>query len=61
MRVNSLPPEIRTQAENSYRTFKIDPTHKGLDFKKLAGTKDLYSVRIGTLSGLGTNEPKNGS
>ncbi len=47
MRVNSLPPEIRTQAENSYRTFKIDPTHKGLDFKKLAGTKDLYSVRIG--------------
>ncbi len=27
--------------------FKRDPSHRALDFKKLAGTKDLYSVRIG--------------
>ena len=43
----ALPAEIRQQAESAYRMFKRDPSLKGLDFKKLAGTKDLYSVRIG--------------
>ena len=43
----SLPPEIRKQSESAYRTFKKNPSHMGLDFKKLAGTRDLYSVRIG--------------
>ena len=27
--------------------FKRDPSHRALDFKKLAGTKNWYSVGIG--------------
>ena len=43
----ALPPDIQRQAQSAYRTFKKDPSYPGLDFKKLAGTKDLYSVRVG--------------
>lgn len=42
-----LPNEIQDQARRAYRLFRADPSHPSLRFKKVSGTEDIYSVRIG--------------
>jgi hypothetical protein len=42
-----LPQEIQDQARRAYRLFRADPSHPSLRFKKVSGTEDIYSVRIG--------------
>jgi hypothetical protein len=42
-----LPVEIQQDAKRAYRLFKSNPAHPGLQFKKLEGEGDIYSVRIG--------------
>ena len=42
----SLDPRIQEAARRSYRLFAIDPEHPSLRFKKLAGSKSVWSVRI---------------
>lgn len=42
-----LPKEIQKLADKNYRLLKTDPSHPSLQFKKLGGTKNLWSVRIG--------------
>ena len=42
-----LPSEVRRAAVQAYRRFRQDPSHPGLQFKKIEGEDDLYSVRVG--------------
>lgn len=41
-----LPTRIQQQARRAYRVFKTDPSHPGLEFKKLPPHQDIWSVRI---------------
>lgn len=42
-----LPDEIKNQARKSYRLWRQNPAHPGLQFKKIHSREDLYSVRVG--------------
>jgi mRNA-degrading endonuclease RelE of RelBE toxin-antitoxin system len=42
-----LPEPVRTHALRAYRLFQSNPAHRGLNFKKVEGTSNVYSVRIG--------------
>lgn len=42
-----LPKDVQVQARGSYALFSSSPFHPGLQFKKLAGFPDGWSVRIG--------------
>jgi hypothetical protein len=41
-----LPSRIQQQARRAYRLFKTDPSHPGLEFKKLPPHQDIWSVRV---------------
>ena len=38
---------MQRDAKQAYRLFRTNPAHLGLQFKKLEGEDDIYSVRIG--------------
>ena len=42
-----LPLDAQQDAKRAYRLFQSNPAHPGLQFKKLEGDDDIYSVRIG--------------
>ena len=42
-----LPPDARQQARKAYVLFRENASHPGLRFKKIEGTANLYSVRVG--------------
>lgn len=42
-----LPAEVQDQAKRAFRTFRSNPFHPGLQFKKLEGEERMYSARIG--------------
>ena len=44
---SSLPSGVQKDAQRAYRLFLSNPAHPGLQFKKLEGEEDVYSVRIG--------------
>src|ERR1700683_5236932 len=44
---SNLPIDAQQDAKRAYRLFQSNPAHPGLQFKKLAGEDDIYSVRIG--------------
>jgi hypothetical protein len=44
---SNLPFDVQQDAKRAYRLFQSNPAHPGLQFKKLAGEDDIYSVRIG--------------
>lgn len=41
-----LPMEVRRQAREAYRLFKIDPHHPSLHFKKVHARQPIYSARV---------------
>jgi len=41
-----LPQDIQRRARAAYRRFAIDPTHPGLQFKRLHSSLPLWSVRV---------------
>ncbi|GAC1658769.1 MAG: hypothetical protein NVS9B15_20700 [Acidobacteriaceae bacterium] len=41
-----LPGSVQKSAVRSYQRFRRDPRHPSLQFKKIEGTKDVYSARI---------------
>jgi len=43
----ALPEDARLAAQSAYRTFRSNPAHPGIQFKRLEGHDDVYSVRIG--------------
>jgi hypothetical protein len=45
--LDSLPPQVRAQAERSYELFRSNPKHPGLRFKPVHPSRPIYSVRIG--------------
>ncbi len=44
--LNQLPEQIQQMARERYADFIKDPGLPGLRFKKLQGTRDLWSVRL---------------
>jgi len=44
---SDLPFNVQRDANRAYRLFQNDPTHPGLQFKKLEGEDSIYSARIG--------------
>lgn len=44
---DALPETIRDRARTVYASWKINPHHPSHSFKQIAGTKDIYSIRIG--------------
>ncbi len=44
---NRLPGYVKRQARRAYKLFKANPNHPGLNFKKIQGRSNIYSVRIG--------------
>jgi len=42
----ALDSVVRKDAKQAYMLFEFSPDHPSLRFKKLSGTKDIWSVRI---------------
>lgn len=45
--LESLPPEVREQAERAYALWRLDPYHPSLQFKQVSRRQQIYSVRVG--------------
>lgn len=43
----ALPADVQQDAKRAYGLFRVNPAHPSLQFKKLEGEDNLYSVRIG--------------
>lgn len=43
----ALPSHVRAQARHAYLRFMEDPEHPSLQFKKLKGPRNFWSVRFG--------------
>ena len=43
---NDLPKEIQELANKSYNIFKENPSHPGLQFKKVGKKQPVYSARV---------------
>jgi len=43
----SLPDQVRLQARRAYQLFRQNPSHPGLNFRKVDEENNIYSVRIG--------------
>lgn len=43
----NLPIEVRRRARQTYLLWKEDPTHPGVQFKRVHPRRHIYSVRIG--------------
>lgn len=41
-----LPVDIRLQAREAYKRFKLNPYHPSLHFKKVHARRPIYSARI---------------
>jgi hypothetical protein len=44
---NALSPEIQKLAAKNYELWLRDPHHRSLHFRRLQGSKDRFSVRVG--------------
>ena len=42
-----LPDATQSQARKAYRLFRQNPSHPGLNFKKVDGENNIYAARIG--------------
>ena len=44
---SNLPAPIQIRAREAYRLFAANPNHPSLQFKKVHGTRPIYSARVG--------------
>ena len=44
---DELPATVQTQARQAYTLFTANPDHTSLQFKKLQGSGEFWSVRLG--------------
>jgi hypothetical protein len=44
---SDLPLDVQEDARRAYRLFRSNPSHPGLQFKKVEGQDDVYSARVG--------------
>lgn len=42
----NLPQDVQVRARRAYQLFRRNPAHPGLNFKKVEGQRDIYSVRV---------------
>ena len=42
-----LPNEIKNLARKNYQLWRANPSHPGLQFKRIHQTEPIYSVRVG--------------
>lgn len=42
----ALPETVKNQARKAYRLWRQDPSHPGLQFKKIHSSEPIYSVRV---------------
>jgi hypothetical protein len=43
---DGLPPDIRRRAKKSFATWRENPRHPALHFKRVGATQPVYSVRV---------------
>ena len=54
-----LPQEVQKLADKSFERLKADPNHPSLHLKKIGGSKQLWSVRVGVhYRALGVEKPE---
>lgn len=54
-----LPQEVQDLADKSFDLLKSDPYHPSLHFKRIGGTSQLLSVRVGAhYRALGVEKPE---
>lgn len=46
-RLESLPPPVQVKAAEAFRTFKADPRHQSLHFKRVHTARPVFSARVG--------------
>ena len=44
---HALPEAVRSLAVKNYQIWKCDPSHPSLRFRRLGGSEDLFTIRIG--------------
>jgi hypothetical protein len=42
-----LPTSVRAQARRAYRLWRANPSHPGVQFKRIHATEPVYSARVG--------------
>ena len=42
-----LPNQVQLQAKRAYQLFRRNPSHPGLNFKKVDDLNNIYSARVG--------------
>jgi hypothetical protein len=42
-----LPAAVRAQARRAYRLWRADPSHSGVQFKRIHASEPIYSARVG--------------
>jgi hypothetical protein len=42
-----LPEKVRQQARRAYRLWRANPSHPGIQFKRIHSTEPIYSARVG--------------
>ena len=42
-----LPSHVQSQTRRAYQLFRQDPSHPGLNFKKVDEENNVYSARVG--------------
>jgi hypothetical protein len=42
-----LPSHIREQARRAYRLWRANPSHPGVQFKRISATEPIFSARVG--------------
>ena len=43
----NLPKDVQLQAKRAYKSFRRNPAHPGLHFKKIDDESRMYSARVG--------------
>ncbi len=43
----ALPDDVQKLAVKNYRLWRINPRHPSLQFRRLQGSADRYSIRVG--------------
>ena len=43
----NLPEEVKSRADKAYGLFRRNPSHPGLNFKKVDDENQIYSARVG--------------
>ena len=44
---DALPPDVQDHARRAFQQFQADPSHPGLQFKRVSAATPLYSARVG--------------